>query len=73
MVSGNVTGVDANGWNEFRVDVTGSVIKVYINGRYLGETTDTTYVHDPYFGTYFGAPEVGDGGVKWDYFEVKAQ
>lgn len=65
--------LNAHDWNEWKIEVTSSSIKIYVNGKYLGQTTDTSFVNDPYFGVYLGSPDAGDTGVKWDWFEVEAE
>lgn len=71
LIQGNSTAISADGWNEWRVEVSSSAIKVYVNGTYLGQTNDTRYVNDRYFGIFLGSPDIGDTGIKWDWYEVK--
>lgn len=66
-----VSGVDINGWNEWEVEVNGSRIRVYLNGRLLGEVHDSTYVNDPYFGLYIASGDAGDVGYQWEWVEAR--
>jgi hypothetical protein len=48
-----------------------SDIKIYANGDYLNKTTNLKYVNDPYFGIFLASPDIGDTGIKWDWYEVE--
>jgi len=71
LIDGTASSLNVNGWNDLKVEVTSSTIRVYINDHYLGQTSDTRYINDPYFGFFMGAPDIGDTGVKWDWLEVE--
>ncbi len=62
---------DTNGWNEWKIEVSEEAIKVYVNGHFEAEARDTTYLHEPYFGTFMASPQYGGVGFRWDWFEVK--
>lgn len=62
---------DVEDWITWKVVVSASDIKIYANNEYLDKTTDTKYVNDPYFGIFFASPDIGDTGIKWDWYEVE--
>jgi hypothetical protein len=71
-VEGTASGVNVQEWMEWKIEVTTSGIKVYINGQYRGQLNDSSYINDPYFGFFMSsAVDAGDIGVKWDWFEAK--
>ena len=55
----------------WKVVVSESDIAIYLNGTYLKKTTDTRYINDRYFGIFFASPDIGDTGVKWDWYVVE--
>ncbi len=65
--------VDANGWNEWKIEVSAEAIKVYVNNHFEAEARDTHYLYEPYFGTFMASPQYGGVGFRWDWFEIKPQ
>jgi uncharacterized repeat protein (TIGR01451 family) len=62
---------DVEEWITWKVVVSTSDIKIYVDNEYLDKTTDTKYINDPYFGIFLASPDIGDTGVKWDWYEVE--
>jgi uncharacterized repeat protein (TIGR01451 family) len=68
---GYTPSLDTDDWNRLKVLVTESDITAYINGEQLGKTTEKLdYIHEPGFGIFIASPDIGDTGIKADWYEV---
>lgn len=62
---------DPGGWNQWDVVVDDSgLIQVFLNSDLVGETTDTTYIHDRYFGVFASSDEYLGARPFFDYYGV---
>ena len=74
LVSGRATDLDIYNWNEWMIRVTDTGCRVYVreNGGFklLGQTSDATFIHEPYFGVFMASSEQARVGYQWEWFEV---
>lgn len=62
--------VNANGWNDYRIEVREDNIQFYLNGDLKLTYNDTRWVHDPYFGVFASTDEYSNSTWRYEYFRV---
>lgn len=66
----DLSNVDPDGWNTYRVEVRESGIKFYANGSFQFEYGDTRYINQPYFGVFASTDEYSNSTARFEYIEV---
>lgn len=71
----NLSGVDPEGWNRFRIEVRESGIKVFAGKRggnldLQYEYGDTRWVDSPYFGVFASTDEYSNSTARFEYYSV---
>ncbi len=63
---------NANGknWHNYRVEVRGNGLYLYIDGNYVRSFLDTNYVHEPYFGVFASTDEYKPSIWLYEYYQV---
>jgi hypothetical protein len=61
---------DPNGWNTWEIQVNNDGFRVIINGQLFASTSDTTYIHEPYFGVLASTDEYKPAIGHFDYYYV---
>ena len=62
---------NSDGWNTWNVEVREDSIKMYINGQFLGESFETEWINDPYFGFFVSTDEYSNSTWRIDYIEIR--
>lgn len=67
----DLTGMDLEGWNHYRIEVREDGIKVYAGKRGSEPTlqkvyTDTRWIHDPFFGVFASTDEYSNSTWRFD-------
>lgn len=70
-----LSGVDNDGWNRYRIEVRANGIKVLVGkrGGSLNEVityNDTRWVNDPYFGVFASTDEYSNSTARFEFFSV---
>jgi len=61
----------ADGYQEWAVEVYPSgTIRIYVNGKLVDETADTTYIDRPFFGTFASTDEYNGLQAEYDWYRV---
>lgn len=67
-----IPNVDPDGWNTWRVEVRSTGTRMYVNNQFLKETSDPTWVNDPYFGILATTDEYEPSIWLIDYYKVSS-
>ena len=59
---------DDDGWNEWEIRVYDDRFELYVNGRFLEDFDDTTYIHDPLYGIFTSTYEYNSASFEHKYF-----
>jgi hypothetical protein len=65
-----IPNVDPNGWNTFRVEVRSDGIRFFANGHQYAHSSDTTWIHEPYFGLFNSAHYYKPSTWRVEYYQV---
>ena len=66
----DLTNIDPNGWNTYRIEVRESGINFYVNNSLQYQYSDTRYIHQPYFGVFGSTDEYSNSTTRFEYYEV---
>jgi hypothetical protein len=66
----DISGVEPNSWNTWRVEVRDSGIDMFGNGRHLMTYDDTRYIYNPYFGFFGSTNEYSGSTTRYDYIQI---
>jgi hypothetical protein len=61
---------DDDRFNIWEIRVYDDGFDVYVNGRFLEDFSDTTYIHDPYYGMFASTYEYNSASFEHEYFYV---
>jgi uncharacterized repeat protein (TIGR01451 family) len=67
----DLTNVNHNGANTYRIEVRSNGIKFFANDTQYGSTPDTTWINSPYFGIFASTNAFSNSTWRIEYFEVK--
>jgi len=62
---------DPHGWNEWKIRVYTDGFIVYVNGREIARSDDTSYLHDPHYGIYSSTYEYNGARFEHSYYFVE--
>ena len=65
-----IPNVDASGWNTWRIEVRATGLTFFANGNQYAQSSDTTWVNDPYFGVFGSTDEYNNSTWRYDYYQV---
>ncbi|MCB9004163.1 MAG: DUF11 domain-containing protein [Ardenticatenaceae bacterium] len=71
-VATDLSNVNADGWNTYRIEVKDSGIKFYANGSLQYTYDDTRYIDRPYFGVFASTDEYSNSTARFEYISVTA-
>jgi len=61
----------ADGYQNWAVEVYPlGTIRIYVNGNFVRETTDKSYIESPFFGTFSSTDEYNGLQAEYDWYEV---
>lgn len=66
----DVPNVNASSWNTWRIEVRATGIKWYANNQLFAQTSDATWVNEPYFGVFSSTDEYQPSIWFFDYYQV---
>ncbi|MBK8987638.1 MAG: hypothetical protein IPM39_16430 [Chloroflexi bacterium] len=58
-------------YHTYRVEVRNDGTRLYVDGNFKASFSDTTYIHEPYFGVFASTDEYKPSIWFYDFFEVK--
>lgn len=61
---------NANGWNNYRIEVRQSGIRFFLNGDLRYTYNDTRWINEPYFGVFASTDEYSNSTWRYEYVRI---
>ena len=66
----DLSNVDPDGWNTYRIEVRESGIRFYANNSLQFQYSDTRHIHQPYFGVFASTDEYSNSTTRFEYYQI---
>lgn len=68
----NISGLEnpATDWHNFRIEVRNDGLRFYVDDRFVRHFTDTSHIHQPYFGVFSSTDEYKPSIYLYEYYSV---